>query len=134
MNETNGVHTCTYYCDRPACIKRQRDDLRGQLEARQAASGQTGACAPVPLPGYDINTASHMHARIRGYTDRAMRAYGEACAAHLREIALRAADQAQQLKIAMKSAERERDECKARAEAAEAKIAEMEGATPERRA
>lgn len=25
---TDGVHTCNWYCDRPECIKAQRDQLR----------------------------------------------------------------------------------------------------------
>jgi len=25
---TTDIHTCSYHCDRPACIKRQRDALR----------------------------------------------------------------------------------------------------------
>jgi hypothetical protein len=24
---TDHIHTCSYYCDRPECIKRQRDEL-----------------------------------------------------------------------------------------------------------
>jgi hypothetical protein len=92
------------------------------------ADDQPGACAPVPLPEPDITVVTtHAGIGIRGHSDRAMRAYGEACAAHWRDIALRATDQAQKFKIAMKSAERERDELRARAEAAEAKIAEMGG-------
>lgn len=27
------MHTCSYYCDRPECLKRQRDELRARLEA-----------------------------------------------------------------------------------------------------
>ena len=27
------LHTCSYYCDRPECIKAQRDELRGKLFA-----------------------------------------------------------------------------------------------------
>ena len=26
------IHSCSYYCDRPECIKRQRDELRDSLE------------------------------------------------------------------------------------------------------
>lgn len=26
------IHSCSYYCDRPECIKRQRDELRDRLE------------------------------------------------------------------------------------------------------
>jgi hypothetical protein len=98
-----------------------------------AGGDQPGACAPVPLP--EPTTHVYFCGALRAvYSPGRLRAYGEACAAHWRDIALRATDQAQQLKIAMKSAERERDEWKTRAEAAEAKIADMEGATPQRRA
>jgi hypothetical protein len=30
------IHTCSYYCDRPECIKAQRDDLRERLFADEA--------------------------------------------------------------------------------------------------
>jgi hypothetical protein len=30
------LHTCSYHCDRPACIKAQRDELRDQMEQRIA--------------------------------------------------------------------------------------------------
>jgi hypothetical protein len=26
------IHTCSYYCDRPECIRAQRDELRQKLE------------------------------------------------------------------------------------------------------
>ncbi len=29
------VHSCSYYCDRPACIKAQRDELRESAEKLQ---------------------------------------------------------------------------------------------------
>jgi len=25
----NGIHSCNYYCEKPACIKAQRDEMRG---------------------------------------------------------------------------------------------------------
>jgi hypothetical protein len=30
------IHTCSYYCDRPACIKAQRDELRDRFQVMQA--------------------------------------------------------------------------------------------------
>ena len=33
------VHTCSYYCDRPGCLKAQRDELRDRLEGLDAAKG-----------------------------------------------------------------------------------------------
>jgi hypothetical protein len=32
------IHTCSYYCDRPRCIKAQRDELRDKFQAMQAKS------------------------------------------------------------------------------------------------
>jgi len=29
----DNIHSCSYFCDLPACIKRQRDELRDKLEA-----------------------------------------------------------------------------------------------------
>ena len=29
---TDDMHSCSYYCDRPECIKRQRDELRERME------------------------------------------------------------------------------------------------------
>ena len=33
------LHTCSYYCDRPECIKAQRDELRGKLFAMNGMFG-----------------------------------------------------------------------------------------------
>jgi hypothetical protein len=30
------IHTCSYYCDRLPCIKRQRDELRDRFQVMQA--------------------------------------------------------------------------------------------------
>jgi len=27
------IHSCSYYCDRPACVLQQRDELRDKLHA-----------------------------------------------------------------------------------------------------
>lgn len=32
----NTLHTCSYECDRPECIKAQRDELRAKMEANTA--------------------------------------------------------------------------------------------------
>ena len=34
---SNDIHSCSYYCDRPACIKAQRDELREKLFTREWA-------------------------------------------------------------------------------------------------
>ncbi len=33
---TDDIHSCSYYCDRIECVKRQRDELREKLEAIMA--------------------------------------------------------------------------------------------------
>jgi hypothetical protein len=33
------VHTCSYYCDRPDCIRAQRDELRQKLEQVEKQEG-----------------------------------------------------------------------------------------------
>lgn len=39
------IHSCSYYCDKPACIKRQRDELRDKLfeEYERKESVEMGA-------------------------------------------------------------------------------------------
>jgi hypothetical protein len=39
------IHTCSYYCERPDCIRAQRDELRQKLE--QAIQAEREACAKV---------------------------------------------------------------------------------------
>lgn len=34
---TDDIHSCSYYCDLPQCIKRQRDELRDQIDHALAA-------------------------------------------------------------------------------------------------
>jgi hypothetical protein len=38
------VHTCSYYCDRQACIKAQRDDLRDRQAALQSGEPVAWLC------------------------------------------------------------------------------------------
>lgn len=42
---TTDVHTCSYYCERPECVRRQRDELRGRMESALAAPQR-----PAPHP------------------------------------------------------------------------------------
>lgn len=41
---TEQVHTCSYYCDRPGCVKDQRDELRDRLEGLDAEKGGRLPC------------------------------------------------------------------------------------------
>tara|TARA_R110002094_G_scaffold54390_7_gene65609 strand:- start:4112 stop:4663 length:552 start_codon:yes stop_codon:yes gene_type:complete len=36
----NSIHTCSYHCNRPECIKAQRDELRDSLAAAEADAGR----------------------------------------------------------------------------------------------
>jgi hypothetical protein len=36
------IHSCGYYCDRPACIKAQRDELRDKLFSDQCVKTYSG--------------------------------------------------------------------------------------------
>ena len=45
MNTDTDVHTCNYYCERPECVRRQRDELRDRMESSLASSQQ-----PAPHP------------------------------------------------------------------------------------
>jgi len=41
MSDTD-IHSCGYYCERPACIKAQRDELRQKLFSDQAVKTYSG--------------------------------------------------------------------------------------------
>ena len=41
MNDYD-IHSCGYYCDQPACIKTQRDELRNKLFSDQAVKTYSG--------------------------------------------------------------------------------------------
>ena len=46
------IHTCSYYCDRPECIRAQRDELRQKLEqAEDAVAAEREACAKLAEQG-----------------------------------------------------------------------------------
>ena len=91
-------HTCSYYCERPECIRAQRDELRDRLEKVD----QGGAVAGVVLRGgfptllqekYVLPTDIRLYTRphdpaladalrqILGVTDPASSAYKIAAAA-----------------------------------------------------
>jgi hypothetical protein len=41
------IHSCGYYCDRPECIKAQRDELRDRLAQLEQPEVRTGNCLRV---------------------------------------------------------------------------------------
>ena len=40
VQSTMNIHSCSYYCDRPECIKEQRDGFVKKLEASLAQSNE----------------------------------------------------------------------------------------------
>ena len=51
MTDTD-IHSCGYYCEHPACIKRQRDELRDKLFLDQAVKPNHGQ--PTKLMGPNL--------------------------------------------------------------------------------
>jgi hypothetical protein len=53
------IHSCSYYCDRPECIKAQRDELRERLAQPEQEPvfdcPRCGHCCspPDPMPLFD---------------------------------------------------------------------------------
>jgi hypothetical protein len=41
------IHSCSLYCDRPECIKAQRDEMRGKLAQPEQPEVRTGNCLRV---------------------------------------------------------------------------------------
>jgi hypothetical protein len=39
---TTDIHSCSYYCDRPECVKAQRDELRDRLESIEELARYSG--------------------------------------------------------------------------------------------
>lgn len=43
---TETIHTCSYYCERPECVRRQRDELRDRMESVLASAPPSVHVAP----------------------------------------------------------------------------------------
>jgi hypothetical protein len=66
------IHTCSYYCDRPDCIRAQRDELRQKLEqAEDAVAAEREACAKL------CESMDHDGVMIAADCAKAIRARGE---------------------------------------------------------
>lgn len=37
------IHSCSYYCERPECVRRQRDEMRDRLADRDALAARCEA-------------------------------------------------------------------------------------------
>ena len=76
------IHTCSYSCERPACIKTQRDELAQRLLelVAQAAAAEREACLALVNQGTGEATSADALKILRMERDRisaAIRARGE---------------------------------------------------------
>lgn len=96
MTTNTDVHTCSYYCERPGCIRAQRDELAARLEALTAA--QRPAAPSEETGGFDANFLRHIASVCRGAYDLCQpkpqrtpedvrEHYGELCLLELASIA-----------------------------------------------
>ena len=46
--ETTEVHSCSYFCDRPGCIKAQRDELRATKALPAGVEREVGEASRMP--------------------------------------------------------------------------------------
>ena len=59
------IHSCSYYCTRPACVLAQRDELRDKLHKQQAEPvGQAIAGAQ------DVDPRNQAENKLGGTNDR----------------------------------------------------------------
>jgi hypothetical protein len=64
MTDTD-IHSCGYYCDRPLCIKAQRDELRNKMFSDQAVKTYSGGKPNYTQP-IEQEPAAWMHTQIEG--------------------------------------------------------------------
>jgi len=67
------IHSCSYYCERPECIKRQRDEMR---DAQTADARQEPDCWALPAYGIAMSSGAVVY---YGYTAEQMDTHGLAC-------------------------------------------------------
>lgn len=49
MTANTDIHTCSYYCERPECVKAQRDELRDRMESAHTSAPPS---APVGVEAF----------------------------------------------------------------------------------
>jgi hypothetical protein len=54
------IHSCGYYCDRFACIKAQRDELRDKLFSNQAVKTYSGGKPNYTQPEENLTTEKNI--------------------------------------------------------------------------
>ena len=66
------IHTCSYYCDRPECIRAQRDELREAIEKRkwvdltdEEIKEIIGPWGETPVKGYTRKLFDQIEAKLK---------------------------------------------------------------------
>ena len=67
------IHSCGYYCDRPLCIKAQRDELRDKLFSNQAVKTYSGGKPNYTQP-IEQEPVAYITKRKSGGTEGLLRA------------------------------------------------------------
>ena len=65
------VHSCSFYCTNPPCIKAQRDEMRAEMEAMQAKLARVEALAeqyddPRKKYGFGSRVSAELLEALRG--------------------------------------------------------------------
>ena len=82
MNNNDNIHTCSYSCERPACIKAQRDELAQRLLelVAEAVAAEREACLDLVNRGTGEATSADVLKILHMERDRisaAIRARGQ---------------------------------------------------------
>jgi len=66
------IHTCSYFCDRPDCIRAQRDELREAIEKRkwvdltdEEIKEIIGPWGETPVKGYTRKLFDQIEAKLK---------------------------------------------------------------------
>lgn len=74
LPDSSSIHTCSYYCDRPACVKAQRDQMRAAMFA-EGDDAQRVSEGMVMVPRVPTDAMIHAGANAPG-----MKALGDSSA------------------------------------------------------
>lgn len=70
MTANNDIHTCSYYCERPECVRRQRDELFTLVESDTALLRQALEALAGQRGNPDWHTSQQREAAITALRER----------------------------------------------------------------